>query len=148
MSLSIPLDVKRGLFGRPKTTKEAIDDFLELLMQTPCGTFAPDPNFGFIFNNLRFEIFDEKEGVIYNSDKNDRTHQGLYDKKVSGSSRSINTFAAELKKAIDTYEKRLQNVKVVLAYDKNRRCIVVNVKAVMTQTMEEYEYSSTIKVWN
>ena len=89
--------------ARAKNTKEAIDTFIELLLSTPCQSCVADRQFGFVFNNLKFEIFNENEGVIYNSAIGDED-PGLYDKKVSGSSKSVNTFAIELKKAIETYE--------------------------------------------
>lgn len=118
MSILLPLRIEKGQLARAKNTKEAIDTFIELLLATPCQSCVADRQFGFVFNNLKFEIFNENEGVIYNSAIGDED-PGLYDKKVSGSSKSVNTFAIELKKAIETYEKRLTNVSVMMSYIKN-----------------------------
>ncbi len=55
-------------------------------------------------------MFNENEGVVYDSGDTDSMSniQNIYDKKISGSSKSINTFAAELKTAIEKYETRLE----------------------------------------
>ena len=66
-SLIAPIEItKKGLL-RTDNEKESIDSFLNLLLNTTCGECYIDPHFGFIFNNLRFEIFNEQQGVIYNS---------------------------------------------------------------------------------
>ena len=58
-NLSIPLRIEKGRLARIDNSKKAIDSALSLLMSTPCGDSAADPVYGFIFNNLRFEIFNE-----------------------------------------------------------------------------------------
>ena len=128
-------------------TKEAVDAFLELLLSTPCGSCVCDPNFGFVFNNLKFEIFNEKEGVIYHAETEGITSD-LYDKKVSGTSKSVNTFATELKKAIEQYEKRLTDVTVSMTYKKNLKKIQINIEGVLVENQESYHYSTHIDLWN
>ena len=130
--------------ARAKNTKEAIDTFIELLLSTPCQSCVADRQFGFIFNNLKFEIFNENEGVIYNSATEEENLE-LYDKKVSGSSKSVNTFAIELKKAIETYEKRLTNVSVMI---KNLKKIHVNIEGTLLETNEAYKYTTSLNIWN
>ena len=56
--------------------------------------------------------------------------------------------AAELKKAIEEYEKRLSNVSVSMVYIKNQKEIQVNIEGVITETNEVYNYSTSIKIWN
>lgn len=147
MSILLPLRIEKGQLARAKNTKEAIDTFIELLLSTPCQSCVADRSFGFIFNNLKFEIFNENEGVIYNS-ATEEEDLGLYDKKVSGSSKSVNTFAIELKKAIETYEKRLTNVSVTMTYVKNLKKIHVNIEGTLQETNEAYKYTTSLNIWN
>jgi hypothetical protein len=104
-----------------------------------------DPEFGFIFNNLRFEIFDENEGVVLNSDME---RSELYEKKISGSSRNVNTFAVELKRQIEKYEKRLSEVSVTMSYIREHRKIYITVRGVIIETKADYQYQTELRVWN
>ena len=72
----------------------------------------------------------------------------IYEKKISGSSKNLNTFAAELKEAIIKYEKRLQDVSVSISYIREERLLYVVVKGVLSSTKERYRYLTTIKIWN
>jgi predicted component of type VI protein secretion system len=122
---------------------------LQLLLTTSCYSCPADPHFGFILNNLRFEIFNKKEGVVYNSGESDDVHglMGMYDKKISGSSKNLNTFAAELKEVVVSYEKRLRDVAVTMTYIREERLVYVTVKGTVISTSEPYTYTSTISVW-
>ena len=150
-SILIPLQIsKRGL-GETSNPKDAIDQLLKLLMGTPCYSSVADPQFGFVFNNMRFEIFNENEGVIYNSSESPyifEGQEGLYNKKITGSSKNLNTFAAELKNTIGRYEKRLANVSVSMTYIREERKIYVTVKGTIRETGADYLYTTTINVWN
>ena len=98
-SISLPLHVgSRGL-TREEKLKKSLDASIYLILSTPQFSTPADPQFGFVFNNLRFEMFNENEGVVYDSGDTNYMDslQGIYDKKISGSSKSINTFASELK---------------------------------------------------
>ena len=119
-------------------------------MTTPRYSTPADPQFGFVFNNLRFEMFNENEGVVFDSGDTDTMNnlQGLYEKKISGSSRSINTFAAELKAAIGQYEKRLDKISVSMTYIREERLIYITVKGTIISTGEDYKYDQTIRVWS
>ena len=105
--------------------------------------------YGFVFNNMRFEIFDEHEGVIYNSGDTlyENGLRDLYSKKISGSSKNMNTFAAELKEAVKDYEKRLDDVAVTMTYIREERLVYITVKGVIVATKEGYLYKSTLRVW-
>lgn len=148
MSISLPLQVKDGKLVRASDVKAAVDAFIELLLTTPCGSCVSDPQFGFIFNNLKFEIFNENEGVIYDSGVKNGAISDLYSKKVSGTSKSINTFAIELKKAIEQYEKRLSEISVSMAYVKKLKKIHVDVEGTFVDTNEAYHYTTSIDIWN
>ncbi len=121
-----------------------------LIITTERFSTPADPQFGFVFNNLRFEMFNENEGVVFDSGDTDTMSniQGAYDKKISGSSKSINTFAAELKTAITKYENRLEKISVSMTYIREERMIYITVKGFIVSTKEEYVYDQTIKVWN
>lgn len=145
MDVRIPLGVQKGRLWKAQDMKTSIDSYIELLMTTPEGGCVSDPEFGFIFNNLRFEIFDENEGVVLNSDLE---HSAIYEKKISGSSRNINTFAVELKRLIEKYEKRLSDVLVTMSYIREHRKIYITVRGTITETKTEYKYQTTLNVWN
>lgn len=145
MNVRIPLGGQKGRLWKVQDVKSSIDSFVELLMTTPEGGCVSDPEFGFIFNNLRFEIFDENEGVVLNSDLE---HSAIYEKKISGSSRNINTFAVELKRLIEKYEERLSDVLVTMSYIREHRKIYITVRGTITETKAEYKYQTTLNVWN
>ena len=147
MSILLPLQIEKGQLTQAKNPKEAIDAFIELLLTTPCQSCVADRQFGFIFNNLKFEIFNENEGIIYNSATEEEDLR-LYDKKISGSSKSVNTFAIELKNSIETYEKRLTNVSVTMSYIKNLKKIHVNIEGTLLETNEAYKYTTSLNIWN
>ena len=147
--LSIPLEVKKKGFAREKNLKKSLDESLYMLLTTPRYNNMSDPEYGFVFNNMRFEIFDEHEGVIYNSGDTiyDRGIKDVYNKKISGSSKNMNTFAAELKEVVKNYEKRLSDVAVTMTYIREERLIYVTIKGVIIQTKEDYVFTSTLRVW-
>ena len=149
-SISLPLQVgSRGL-TREEKLKKSLDASISLILSTPLFSTPADPQFGFVFNNLRFEMFNENEGVVYDSGDTDYMDglQGIYDKKISGSSKSINTFASELKESIIKYERRLEDVSVSMTYIREERQIYITIKGVIICTKENYVYKQTIRVWN
>ena len=150
-SIISPLRIDKGKLQKFTDPILSINNFLDLLINTPCGSTPCDTAFGFIFNNLRFEIFDENEGVVFDSkdilhDKNDSSN--LYNKKISGTSKSINAFAQILKKSIVDYEKRLTNVNVSMTYVRETRLIYITVKGYIPAIDKEYTYHNNIKIWN
>jgi len=147
--ISIPLDVKESGLAREEKMKTSIDQSLNMLLTTPRYNNIGDPQYGFIFNNMRFEIFDEHEGVIYNSGDTiyEVGMQDLYTKKISGSSKNMNTFAAELKEVVKAYEKRIGDVAVTMTYIREERLIYITIKGTILSTKEDYVFTSTLKVW-
>ena len=135
--LSIPLEVKKEGLSRQKNIKKSIDESLHMLLTTPRYNNIGDPNYGFVFNNMRFEIFDEHEGVIYNSG----------DTIYESSSKNMNTFASELKEAVLRYEQRLSDVAVTMTYIREERLIYITVKGNIVSTKEEYVFTNKLKVW-
>jgi len=149
-SLSLPLRVSSKGLAREEKLKKSLDASISLILSTPLFSTPADPQFGFVFNNLRFEMFNENEGVVYDSGDTDYMDglQGIYDKKISGSSKSINTFASELKESILKYERRLEDVSVSMTYIREERQIYITIKGVIVSTKENYVYKQTIRVWN
>lgn len=145
MITRIPLKVNRGALEAYTRIEDSIDANIKLLLTTPLGSCVSDPNFGFILNNLRFEIFNENEGVVLNSIEDDNSE--LYEKKISGSSRNINTFAIELKQLIEHYEPRIEDVLVTMSYVREHRKIYITVKGQISETEEPYQYQTNIRVW-
>ena len=147
--ISIPLEVKKTGLAREEKIKKTIDESLNMLLSTPRYNSIGDPEYGFVFNNMRFEIFDEHEGVIYNS--GDTLYESgmhdVYTKKISGSSKNMNTFAAELKEVVMTYEKRLGDVAVTMTYIREERLIYITIKGIILSTKEDYVFSNTLRVW-
>ena len=149
-NISIPLQLTPKGLRREERLKRSIDANMYLIITTERFSTPADPQFGFVFNNLRFEMFNANEGVVFDSGDTDTMSniQGVYDKKISGSSKSINTFAAELKTAITKYENRLEKISVSMTYIREERMIYITVKGFIVSTKEEYVYDQTIKVWN
>lgn len=147
--LQLPLNINNQAFARDTSIKSSIDAYLNMLMNTQQYSTPADPLFGFMFINMRFEIFDEHEGVVYNSGESDDLHglMGMYDKKISGSSKNMNTFAAELKAVVESYEKRLTDVAVTMTYIREERLIYVTVKGTIAASGTPYTYTTTISVW-
>ena len=149
-NILLPLQITAGKLSTTEKVMKSIDSFLSLLITTSQNESISARKFGFIFNNLRFEIFNENEGVVYDSsleeDVREELLAGIYEKKISGSSKNLNTFAAELKEAIIKYEKRLQDVSVSIS--REERLLYVVVKGVLSSTKERYRYLTTIKIWN
>ncbi|MGM9759336.1 MAG: hypothetical protein ACI30I_04370 [Parabacteroides sp.] len=149
MSIAIPFDIQKGLLKRDETLKQSIDNFIELLLTTPCHSCVADPHLGFVFNNLKFEIFNENDGVVYSSGGEEGTvEDSIYDKKISGSSKNINTFATELKRVINKYETRLTDVTVTMSYIREQKTIYINIKGIILENQADYKYQTTIRVWN
>lgn len=147
--LHIPLDIREQTLARDSSIKTSIDAYLNMLLNTQQYSTPADTQFGFVFINMRFEIFDEHEGVVYNSGASDDVHglMGMYDKKISGSSKNLNTFAAELKSVVNTYERRLGDVAVTMTYIREERLIYVTIKGTIIATGAPYTYTTTINVW-
>ena len=147
--LIAPIQItKKGLL-KADNTKESIDSFLMLLLNSVCGETPIDPKFGFVFNNMRFEIFNEREGTIYNSTMSETVEEDeLYTKKISGNSRNLNTFATDLKEVIMKYEHRLADVAATMSYVRDERKIYITVTGVIIDTKEKYKYDTTLKIWS
>ena len=103
-NLKIPLEISGKGLLREDNLKQSIDSSVNMILTTHQYSTPADPHYGFVFMNMRFEIFNENEGVVYHQGGADRRGlANMYEKKISGSSKNLNTFAAELKDTIATY---------------------------------------------
>ena len=144
-----PLKIALGGIARTNSVKESIDAFLEILLTSACGDCCIDPEFGFIFNNMRFEIFNEREGTIFNSSPTEgEVNNEIYNKKVSGNSKNINTFATDLKEVVMKYEQRLTDVVATMSYVRDERNIYITVTGIIADTQEKYKFDTTLKIWS
>ena len=106
--------------------KSSIDDFIDLIVVSPYGSFKADYFFGFIFQNSRFENSDADECID--------------SKKIHGDSFNKNNYASDLKLAIDEYEPRLKNSQVKMNYD-------AEIKKVSIEIIGRYEEDFTEKLY-
>lgn len=147
--LSLPLNISAGALGRQSDTAASVSSFLELLIRTAKYTYVPDPEFGFILNNLRFESISETEGIVCRGPVRRPGEDDLiYDKKISGTSSNMETFAYELKNAIELYEKRISGVKVTMTYVRQNKMIHINIKGKLVEDDTDFQFATDVKVWN
>lgn len=148
--LSLPLSVVKGKLSRERDMKRSIDSNLATMIAAARFSCVADPDYGFVFNNYRFNIFNENEGVIFDSkpQKTLPTERNIYNLKLSGKSLNVNTFAAEISRVVASYEPRLSDVKASMTYVREQKLVYVTVNGVIAETGEEYTFTTTVKVWN
>ena len=118
-----------------KNVKASIDDFIELIVFSANGSFKADYYFGFVFQNTKFQ----------NSNPGD-----LMDaKKIQGSSINKNNYAYDLKLAIEEYESRMKNVRVMISYDALNKKVSIDVNGRYEEdfTEKDYEKNITFYIW-
>lgn len=147
---SLPLNIDSKGFVRDASEKESIDNYISQIIASPLFSCIVEYDFGFILNNLRFEMLSENDGVVHPGTKDITSEEMrmLYSKKLSGSSKNEDTFAYELMKSIQENDDRLSEVNVTMTYVREERSIFVSVKAVMKKSGDPYQFKSTLKVWN
>ena len=112
------------------SVKKSIDDFIDLLVVSPNGSFKADYYFGFVFQNSRFE----------NSDKDEQ----IDEKKLHGESFNKNNFAYDLKQSIEEYESRLKNVQVRMNYDSGYKKVSIDISGRYEEDFAEKDYRKNI----
>ncbi len=149
--IALPLQITKNGLQMEEDIRKSISKSISLLIQTSCYSWVADPQYGFVLKNLRFEIFNENDGTVLDSNDKSTTHRynrPIYKMKVTGTSKNISTFASDLKIAIEKYEPRLENITTSLTYIREERKIYVLVKGVIADIHEEYQYETVIKIWN
>lgn len=153
MNIYAPLQITKKGIRTEEKLEHSISKTIDMLLQTPCNSSPVDPQFGFAFNNMRFETIDESDGTITNPPDTDEwknwknNRKELYNLKVSGNSKNINTFAAILQEAIKKYEPRLTAVDTLLSYVREKKKIDVTVKGTIIETGKPYQYKTIINIW-
>jgi len=135
--IKIPVAIS-GTFTKENVTgklKESIDNFIDLLVVSPNGSFKADYNFGFVFQNFRYENCDANEEI--NS------------KKLYGMSLNRNNYAYDLKCTIEEYESRLKNVEVKMNYEPKIKQISLEISGKYEEdyTEKKYEKKITFIIW-
>lgn len=138
--------------------KASIDAFLKFLISSNKYDSIADEDFGFCLEDFRYEGFSTDQGLFLerkpnNADTNENTllseiRNPLYKKRLIGNSKRPDTFAAELKKCIESYEKRLKDVSVNMDFQKNGRIIHIIVTGVINNPSNTLYYNEfNIEVW-
>lgn len=115
--ISIPLSI--DLSKTPKLEIEngeqesCIDNILELIVFTPKGTFAADPEFGFEYWNHEFSNIDVRE---FNNN-----YMGMVSDSLSLNDVSRKQCEQSLKDSIMSYEPRLLNPEVKIELEINNK---------------------------
>ena len=148
MFTSIPLKIEKGQgLRRNQTITDSIKSFIEVIVSSPMGSFAADPDFGFVFKNFRFQIFNEEKGILFSPEPEKETSE-YYKYKVQGHGVNFNTFAHELKESIEQYEPRLKLVKVSMEYSSVERIINIKVTGMTNDKLfEKFEHEIKMHVW-
>jgi len=135
--LKIPIEITDRFLEKNETgnISTSIDNFVDLLVVSPNGSFKADYNFGFVFQNSRFE----------NSDENEQINA----KKIHGESFNKNNFAYDLRAAIEEYESRLNNVRVKMDYDSDYKKVSIDISGRYEEDFTEkiYTRNITFYIW-
>lgn len=134
---SLPVKITGQFYkdNASSTVKSSIDDFIDLIVISPNGSFKADYSFGFIFQNSRFENSDEDERID--------------SKKIHGESFNKNNYAYDLKVAIEKYEPRLKSVQVNMGYDADTKKVSIEIIGRYEEDYAEklYKKNITFHIW-
>jgi len=121
--------------NEPKSVKKSIDDFIDLIVFAPYGSFKADYYFGFVFQNTRFQITD--------------TDEQIENKKIQGDSFNKNNYANDLKAAIEQYETRIKKVRVSMNYNSDFKKVTIDVSGQYEEdyTDKTYTKNITFYIW-
>ena len=135
--IKIPIKITGNFIEENVTSKikESIDHFIDLLVASPNGSFKADYNFGFVFQNFRFENCDSNEQI--NS------------KKLYGVSVNKNNYAYDLKLTIEQYESRLTQVEVKMNFDPKIKQITLDITGKYEEDYVEKKYQKIVSfiIW-
>ncbi|MCL1851356.1 MAG: hypothetical protein FWF70_08165 [Bacteroidetes bacterium] len=144
--LKIPLDFSPGSFydknqcyadhneeHLDKSIQKSISDFIKLLINSPNGSFKPDPRFGFSLKNCEFENADSKDE--------------LKGKKIGGKSDNLNNYAKDLEKAISLFETRLQNLETETVFDKKISKLTISIRGMIKDEFRDYKQDIEFYIW-
>ena len=138
--------------------KASIDAFLRLLISSNKYDSIADEEFGFCLEDFRFEGFSveraeflQRKSVVLDKSENTELAEirsSLYSKRLIGSSKNADTFARELKKSIERYERRLRDVQVSMDFQKNGNLIHIIVTGKINNIANTIYYNEfNVDVW-
>ena len=138
--------------------KASIDAFLRLLIASNKYDSIADQDFGFCLEDFRFEAFSPERGEFLQQrgvlrDKSENTELSgilspLYSKRLIGTSKTADTFARELKKTIERYERRLRDVQVNSDFQKNGRILHIIVTGKINDVANSLYFNEfNVDVW-
>jgi hypothetical protein len=113
-----------------RNVQESLDDFIDLIVFSPHGSFKADYYFGFVLQNTRFQISD--------------TDDQIENKKIQGDSFNKNNYANDLKTAIEEYETRIKRVRVSMSYDTALKKVSIDVSGQYEDDFTEKMYKKNI----
>jgi hypothetical protein len=138
--------------------KGSIDAFLRLLIASNKYDSIADQEFGFCLEDFRFEGFSSEraeflERKTVSRDRSENTELAeirspLYSKRLVGNSKNADTFARELKKSIERYERRLREVQVNTDFQKNGRILHIIVTGKINNAANTLYFNEfNVDVW-
>ncbi len=153
--------VKRPLIMKyPVTVKEknglkpSIDAFIDLLINSGKDSFKADHDFGFSFEDYRFEIYNPEVALFLDPKKTKKKDligsiaDPIDNYKIIGSSVNTDNFAWDLRNAIVNYEHRLKNVEVNMELANYGALLLVSVSGIIDDGYDTpYTYLSKIRIW-
>lgn len=158
MYISLPFTIQdsEGIKKEPNL-KESIRSFLNLLVSCALKSCEADPEFGFVFNNYRFENIDESTGKFHDnhSDPSEPFHQ-YHQYRINGSINNVDSFAKELGKNIEKYEPRLilnstsKDKGVITKYNEKERAVSIEINGTVRGDLSEdngFTHKILIRIW-
>lgn len=128
--------------------KKSVDSFMALLLSSKKHSCIADDDFGFIFENLRYENIDPNRGLFIDNENNTILRSSIYDKKINGTGKNANSFAKEIKNSIEKYEKRLENVEISIDFQQKGKIVCIMVNGILCDHRNTpYSYEFKINIW-
>lgn len=128
--------------------KKSVDSFIALLLSSKKHSCIADDDFGFIFENLRYENIDPNRGLFIDNENNTILRSSIYDKKINGTGKNANSFAKEIKNSIEKYEKRLENIEISIDFQQKGKIVCIMVNGILCDHRNTpYSYEFKINIW-
>jgi hypothetical protein len=116
--------------------ESAINDFINLIIDSPNGSFKPDLDFGFSLKNSRFENATEPGKGVYE----------INGKNIKCKSKDQDSYAFSLTEAIKKFEPRLINPQVTEDFNKSNSEVLLSISGLL-QSGEKYEQKIKFYIW-
>jgi hypothetical protein len=138
MSLRVPLQINnRNIYAdnQHKDVVLSINQFIDLIVSTRLGGFIPCYDFGFAFQNARYQSFSFTNASI------DSTN-------INSTSKNKENFAYLLKKSIEKFETRLSNIFVTMNYNPDEIKITILIEGkINVGKPEKYNRTLEMIIW-